>query len=122
MVVAPAAQWFRLSDTEVIARVTAEFTTLHPSAKKAVLVKGTVVRIPQSVYRARPGMDRYRPDQETSVPNFFLCGDFTKQGYLASMEGAVLSGKRAASKIARAIPASMATYKEREESEVVLGA
>ena len=67
-------------------------------------------------------MDRFRPDQETGVPNFFLCGDFTKQEYLASMEGAVLSGKRVTSKIARAIPASMATYKEREESEVVLGA
>jgi zeta-carotene desaturase len=44
-------------------------------------------------------MDCYRPDQATTVPNFFLCGDYTRQDYLASMEGAVLSGKRAAQSI-----------------------
>jgi zeta-carotene desaturase len=44
-------------------------------------------------------MERYRPDQDTSVPNFYLCGDYTRQDYLASMEGAVLSGKRVAAKI-----------------------
>jgi hypothetical protein len=60
-------------------------------------------------------MDRYRPDQETSVPNFFLCGDFTKQEYLASMEGAVLSGKRVASKIAYLIPTTTQTRKQKAE-------
>jgi zeta-carotene desaturase len=44
-------------------------------------------------------MDRHRPDQVTSVPNFFLCGDYTQQEYLASMEGAVLSGKRVANRV-----------------------
>ena len=76
------------------------FTSRHPQAKQATLVKSTVVRIPQSVYRALPGMDCYRPDQATGVPNFFLCGDYTQQDYLASMEGAVLSGKQAAQRIA----------------------
>ena len=77
----------------------AEFTRLHPQAAQARLLKSTVVRIPQSVYRARPGHDRYRPDQATTVPNFFLCGDYTRQEYLASMEGAALSGKRVAQRI-----------------------
>jgi 15-cis-phytoene desaturase len=100
MVVAPAAAWFRLDDAEVVRRTLAEFTSLHPRAAQARLLKSTVVRIPQSVYRARPGHDRYRPDQATSVPNFYLCGDYTRQEYLASMEGAVLSGKRVAERVA----------------------
>lgn len=100
LVVAPAAEWFRLDDATLISRVMEEFTSRHPQAKQATLVKSTVVRIPQSVYRALPGMDRYRPDQATGVPNFFLCGDYTQQEYLASMEGAVLSGKQAAQRIA----------------------
>jgi phytoene desaturase len=100
LVVAPAARWFRLSDEQVTANVMKEFIERHPAAAKARLLKSTVVRIPQSVYKARPGMDAYRPDQETSVPNFYLCGDFTRQEYLASMEGAVLSGKRVAARIA----------------------
>lgn len=104
MVVAPAAEWFRLSDAELTEKVLEEFTRLHPAATSARLLKSTVVRIPQSVYHARPGVDRFRPDQATSVPNFFLCGDYTRQDYLASMEGAVLSGKRVASRIERAAP------------------
>jgi phytoene desaturase len=105
LVVAPAAEWFRLSDDELVARVMVEFSDRHPTAAKAKLIKSTVVRIPQSVYKARPGMERFRPDQETPVPNFFLAGDYTRQEYLASMEGAVLSGKRAAHKIAARVPA-----------------
>jgi len=100
IVIAPAAQWFKLTDEELTARVMQEFADRHPAAARAVLLKSTVVRIPQSVYKAKPGIDRYRPDQATSVPNFFLCGDYTRQDYLASMEGAVLSGKRVAARIA----------------------
>jgi len=106
MVVAPAAEWFGLDDAEVVRRTRAEFTRLHPQAAEARLLKSTLVRIPQSVYRADPGHDAYRPDQATPVPNFYLCGDYTRQEYLASMEGAVLSGKRAAERI-------MAAYSER---------
>lgn len=99
LVIAPAAQWFRLSDDDLIGEVMREFSEHHPAAARAKLLKSTIVRIPQSVYKARPGVDRYRPDQMTSVPNFFLCGDYTRQDYLASMEGAVLSGRRVASRI-----------------------
>ena len=41
-----------------------------------------------------------RPSQRSPVANFYLSGDYTKQKYLASMEGAVLSGKLAAKAIA----------------------
>lgn len=33
------------------------------------------------------------------MPNFFLTGDYTKQRYLASMEGAIFSGKLAAKEV-----------------------
>jgi phytoene desaturase len=109
MVVAPAAEWFKLPDDELVRRTLAEFTRLHPQARSARLLKSTVVRIPQSVYHARPGHDRYRPDQATPVANFFLCGDYTRQEYLASMEGAALSGKRVAQRILAANPAGRQT-------------
>jgi phytoene desaturase len=113
LVVAPAAEWFRLSDGDLTCKVMEEFTTLHPAAARARLLKSTVVRIPQSVYLAKPGMDLFRPDQATSVPNFFLCGDYTRQDYLASMEGAVLSGKRAANRIGEAfVPHAVSAPKE----------
>ena len=116
MVVAPASEWYRLSDGELVKKVMEEFGTLHPAATRARLVKSTAVRIPQSVYRAKPGVDRFRPDQATSVPNFFLCGDYTRQNYLASMEGAVLSGKRVANRINESL--NVRTPHAAEEVEV----
>jgi len=34
-----------------------------------------------------------RPTQRSPIPNFYLAGDYTMQRYLASMEGAIFSGK-----------------------------
>ena len=62
----------------------------------ARLLKGTATRIPNSLYREEPGADRYRPDQRSPIANLFLAGDWTAQDYMASMEGAVQSARRAA--------------------------
>ncbi|MFN7415674.1 MAG: FAD-dependent oxidoreductase, partial [Dolichospermum sp.] len=45
----------------------------------------------------------YRPSQQTPISNFYLTGDYTMQRYLASMEGAVLSGKLTAQAISQAL-------------------
>lgn len=60
-----------------------------------------VVKTPRSVYTPLPGKEAVRPDQRTPVGNFYIAGDFTKQMYLGSMEGATLSGKMTALKIAQ---------------------
>ena len=54
-----------------------------------------------SVYKTTPGCQQLRPDQTTPIKNFFLAGDYTMQRYLASMEGAVLSGKLCAGAVDR---------------------
>lgn len=36
-----------------------------------------------------------RPSQRSPIKNLYLAGDYTKQKYLASMEGAIYSGKLA---------------------------
>ena len=51
-----------------------------------------MVQIPQSLYREAPGMEPFRPDQKTSISNFFMAGSYTKQDYIDSMEGATMSG------------------------------
>lgn len=52
---------------------------LFPSAEGLELIWSSVVKIAQSLYREAPGMDPYRPDQRTPVPNFYLAGSYTKQ-------------------------------------------
>ncbi len=65
---------------------------LFPSARNLENTWHSVVKIGQSLYIEAPGMDPFRPDQATPVPNFFLAGSYTKQDYIDSMEGATLSG------------------------------
>ncbi len=55
-----------------------------------------VVRHPHDFYLLEPGMERLRPKQATPVPGLTLAGDYTKQRLFCSMEGAVISGRRAA--------------------------
>lgn len=68
----------------------------------AKLLKSAVVKTPLSVYEATAGREAYRPVQTSPISNFFLAGCFTKQKYLASMEGATFSGKLAAKALADA--------------------
>jgi 15-cis-phytoene desaturase len=60
------------------------------------LVRYRVVKLPADFYSLSPGTDALRPPQETPIEGLTLAGDYTRQQYLATMEGAVVSGQRAA--------------------------
>lgn len=98
LVLAPAQDWINKTDEEIVAATMAELANLFPDQipTPAKLLKAIVVKTPRSVYKATPGRQAYRPSQRTPIQNFYLAGDYTMQRYLASMEGAVLSGKLAA--------------------------
>ncbi len=97
LVFAPAKDWISSSDQEIIDATMDELKKLFPDHfsgdSQAQLRKYKVVKTPLSVYKAVPGCQKIRPSQQTPINNFFLAGDYTQQRYLASMEGAVLSGK-----------------------------
>ena len=96
MCVAPAAPYWQQTDAEIVELCRRDLARLWPAVRGAQLIKGTATRIPNSLYREEPGADRYRPDQRSPVANLFLAGDWTAQDYMASMEGAVQSARRAA--------------------------
>ncbi|GAB4293050.1 MAG: 15-cis-phytoene desaturase [Oscillatoriaceae cyanobacterium] len=104
LVLAPAKDWIGKSDEEIVAATLVELEKLFPQhfggENRAQLRKYHVVKTPRSVYKATPGRQQHRPSQVTPIPNFYLTGDFTMQRYLASMEGATLSGKLTAQAIA----------------------
>ncbi|MFL5807839.1 MAG: FAD-dependent oxidoreductase [Roseiflexaceae bacterium] len=106
LVVAPADELIRQPDAAVLDQVLSDFYRLHPDARRARLRKYTLVRIPNSVYQARPGVDKYRPDQATPVPNLFLAGDYTQQEFMASIEGAVRSARRVVERIDQSVVCS----------------
>ncbi|MGQ3888586.1 hydroxysqualene dehydroxylase [Legionella sp. CNM-1927-20] len=46
-------------------------------------------------YRMAPHVEQLKPSQKTPIEGFALAGDYTKQKYFTTMEGAVYSGKLA---------------------------
>ena len=106
LVFAPAKDWISRSDEDIVAATMAELRRLFPmhftGADQASLRKSIVVKTPLSVYKTVPGCQQLRPQQASPIANFFLAGDYTMQRYLASMEGAVLSGKLCAQAVSGA--------------------
>ncbi len=96
MAVAPAHKLWHLTDVEIVSQCVQALTDLWPRTRTANIMHSTVVKIPNSIYREVPGSDALRPTQRTPICNLALAGDYTHQDYMASMEGAVRSGHRAA--------------------------
>jgi 15-cis-phytoene desaturase len=111
LVFAPAKDWIGRSDEDIVAATMEELKRLFPmhftGDNQAQLRKSIVVKTPLSVYKTVPGCQQLRPDQASPIPNFFLAGCYTMQRYLASMEGAVLSGKLCSQAVASS-PMAMA--------------
>jgi len=101
LVLAPAHHIMAMPNDVIIDNIMKDIHDRFPRSRDAKLLKYTMVKIPESVYKAVPGVDKFRPDQRSPINNFFLAGDYTYQKYLASMEGAALSGKQVAERIAK---------------------
>ncbi|KAL4584516.1 hypothetical protein LXL04_009119 [Taraxacum kok-saghyz] len=106
LVFAPAEEWISRSDTDIIDATMNELSRLFPDEisadqSKAKILKYEVVKTPRSVYKTVPDCEPCRPLQRSPIQGFYLSGDYTKQKYLASMEGAVLSGKFCAQAIVK---------------------
>lgn len=99
LVLAPAHQLMYMPNEAIIDLVMKDIHDRFPKSRHAKLLKSTLVKIPESVYKAVPDVDKFRPDQVSPIDNFYLAGDYTYQRYLASMEGAALSGKQVAEKL-----------------------
>ena len=83
----------------LLATVVAELRETFPAAREAVLRDARVVTDPTAVLSVRPGVDAFRPAAGTAVPNLFLAGDWTATGWPSTMEGAVRSGRLAATAV-----------------------
>lgn len=101
-VVVSAARQFRgLGHDEIEQRIVGELAELFPAAKAATLHRARVITEQSATFSAVPGVDQWRPGQESPIKNLFLAGDWTATGWPATMEGAVRSGYLAAEALLR---------------------
>jgi zeta-carotene desaturase len=99
LVLTPGDPFIKAKNEDIAQHVLKQVHELFPSSCELNMTWYSVVKLAQSLYREAPGMDLYRPHQNTPIPNFFLAGSYTQQDYIDSMEGATLSGKQAAKAI-----------------------
>jgi hypothetical protein len=85
-----------LSDDKIIDETLNELEDNLPEVSNANVERAIVNRIPMAIHCPFPGTEKRRPEQNTSVDNFILAGDWVDTGVPSSMESAAKSGWRAA--------------------------
>jgi squalene-associated FAD-dependent desaturase len=84
------------SRQEIVDMCRRELADVLPATQGAQLRKATVIKEVNATFSPEPGVDRWRPGQQSPVENLYLAGDWTQTGWPATMEGAVRSGYLAA--------------------------
>jgi 15-cis-phytoene desaturase len=91
----PPEQFIHLAPDQVLERVYRDAESIGlPLRESATGYR--IVNHAHDFYAMEPGTEALRPSQRTPVSGLALAGDYTKQPFVASMEGAVLSGQYAA--------------------------
>lgn len=80
----------------IAAVVEADLRTVFPGARDARVLRAVVVKEKHATISCTPEAERLRPGAATPLGNLFLAGDWTATGLPPTIEGAVLSGDRAA--------------------------
>ncbi len=96
VVVSASQSLHRLGKDEIERRIVAEISHLLPRTAGAIIQRSKVVSERSATFSVLPGVDCWRPTQETPLRNLVIAGDWTGTGWPATMEGAVRSGYLAA--------------------------
>jgi squalene-associated FAD-dependent desaturase len=101
LVISASHDLLQMPRQEIIDLCLREVRHALPAAREANLLKATVIKEAAATFSPQPGVDRWRPMQQTSIGGLFLAGDWTATGWPATMEGAVRSGYLAAEAVLR---------------------
>lgn len=91
------------SNDAITARAVAQLSAALPAMGARQILRSLVVREHRATFSLAPGGPA-RPAAATAVPGFVLAGDWTDTGLPATIEGAVVSGNRAAAAVLRGLP------------------
>lgn len=96
-----SASWpeLEMSREEILSSALQEFEMFFPAVRQARLVKSGVLKEARATFSVTPGLDPFRPQQETPWKGMFLAGDWTATEWPSTMEGAVRSGRLAAGEV-----------------------
>jgi squalene-associated FAD-dependent desaturase len=101
MVSSGAAAVAAQPEAVLVERAWHELRAAVPAARRATLCRASVVRERHATFSLAPGQPP-RPGSRTPVEGLWLAGDWTNTGLPATIEGAILSGHKAAAALSGA--------------------
>jgi squalene-associated FAD-dependent desaturase len=97
----------RYTNEQLVSQALDDLRAAFPTAGYAKVLRATVVREPYATFSVAQGQPA-RPQPRTPIEGLWLAGDWTDTGLPGTIEGAVLSGHRAAEAADDAIEAARA--------------
>jgi len=95
VILSPPEKFISMKENEVLETVLKDAESIGLKIRDNILQYRVVIE-PAEFYALTPGSEALKPLQKTPIAGLTLAGDYTKQKYLATMEGAVYSGRLAA--------------------------
>jgi zeta-carotene desaturase len=84
---------------QILSSAIEELARFFPAVREATLLKSGILKEARATFSVVPGLDCYRPAQDAPGDGLYLAGDWTQTGWPSTMEGAIRSGRLAASSI-----------------------
>lgn len=101
VVISASNELARRPREEQLQEVLGDLQSTWPEARAAKLVHSRIVTERHAVFSITPELAQERPKIDSAIDNVYLAGDWTNTGWPATMEGAILSGYKAAAAILR---------------------
>ncbi|MCX6122420.1 MAG: hydroxysqualene dehydroxylase HpnE [Ignavibacteriales bacterium] len=96
LVISGAEEFVKLNKKQLAEIAMEDLQRVLPHAQNAKVIHSLVIKEKRATFLPSPGLEALRPNARTKCENLFLAGDWTATGYPATIEGAVMSGRRAA--------------------------
>ena len=96
LVISGAEEFVGLNKKQIVEIAMEDLRRVLPQAQNAKIIHSLVIKEKRATFLPSLGIEALRPNSRTKFENFFLAGDWTATGYPATIEGAVISGRKAA--------------------------
>lgn len=100
LVIAGSKRELAMPREEILATALKEIERFFPAVREARLLKSGLLKEARATFSVTPGLDAFRPSQNSALPGLYLAGDWTATDWPATMEGAARSGRLAAGEVA----------------------
>jgi 15-cis-phytoene desaturase len=103
IILVPPERFLKMNADEILPLVIHDCQKVGIPLTEAKVKNYQKIAWDQDFYLLTPGNENLKPVQATSIFGFAIAGDYTKQPYFTTMEGAVFSGKKAAEAVVKQI-------------------